>query len=46
MAQLALHCGAPAVTQPPGFAWPIWDDAERKLLCEVLESGKWWGTTG
>jgi dTDP-4-amino-4,6-dideoxygalactose transaminase len=23
-------------------AWPVWDNAERTALREVLESGKWW----
>ena len=23
-------------------SWPIFDDAERRLLLEVLDSGKWW----
>lgn len=22
--------------------WPVWDESERRLLLEVLDSGKWW----
>ena len=39
--QLALHGGPPACPEP-WPAWPVWDDDERRLLKEVLESGKWW----
>ena len=38
---LALHGGAPAARRD-WPAWPVWDDAERRGLLEVLESGKWW----
>lgn len=40
---LAVHGGAPV--RPPEKSWPKWpvfDDAERAALNEVLESGKWW----
>jgi dTDP-4-amino-4,6-dideoxygalactose transaminase len=39
--QLALHGGPRAcpVTWP---TWPVFDQAERSLLLEVLDSGKWW----
>jgi dTDP-4-amino-4,6-dideoxygalactose transaminase len=39
---LAVNGGEPAVTRPLGKKWPIWDDNERRLLGEVLESGKRW----
>ncbi|MDQ3700752.1 MAG: DegT/DnrJ/EryC1/StrS family aminotransferase, partial [Chloroflexota bacterium] len=38
---LALQGGAPLITGPSG-TWPIWDETERRLLLEVLESGAWW----
>ena len=40
--RLALQGGAPAVTHRLGSSWPVWADAERRLLMEVLESGQWW----
>lgn len=40
--QLALHGGEPVVAARPGDTWPVWDETERRLLMEVLESGKWW----
>ncbi len=42
MAQLALLGGPKAVQRQLGKPWPIFGDLERKLLLEVLESGKWW----
>jgi dTDP-4-amino-4,6-dideoxygalactose transaminase len=42
MAHLAINGGAKAVAARLGKAWPIWDDHERQLLQEVLESGNWW----
>jgi dTDP-4-amino-4,6-dideoxygalactose transaminase len=39
--QLAVHGGPPAFTGK-WPAWPIFDDAERRQLLEVLDSGKWW----
>jgi dTDP-4-amino-4,6-dideoxygalactose transaminase len=43
---LALHGGTPVRTK----AWPSWppplDDAQRKLVAEVLESGRWGATQG
>lgn len=41
MAQLAVHDGTPVVRAPLGKPWPISGDLERRLLQEVLESGKW-----
>src|SRR3954467_4389711 len=38
---LAIHGGAPAATCS-WPAWPVWDDAERTKLLNVLESGQWW----
>jgi dTDP-4-amino-4,6-dideoxygalactose transaminase len=40
-ASLALLGGTPACQQP-WPTWPIFDDAERTQLSDVLESGKWW----
>ncbi|GAA2360219.1 3-amino-5-hydroxybenzoate synthase [Nonomuraea africana] len=43
---LAIHGGAPVRTTP----WPSWpppmDDAQRKLVTDVLESGLWGATQG
>ncbi|GAA2673287.1 DegT/DnrJ/EryC1/StrS family aminotransferase [Nonomuraea recticatena] len=43
---LAIHGGAPVRTAP----WPSWpppvDDAQRKLVTDVLESGLWGATQG
>src|SRR5579871_5467794 len=42
MASLALFGGQPARRKP--FAqWPVFDDAERQAVLEVLESGVWGG---
>jgi dTDP-4-amino-4,6-dideoxygalactose transaminase len=39
--KLALLGGVPAC--PVDWAaWPVFDDTERRLLLEVLESGRWW----
>src|SRR5687767_15049648 len=40
--QLAIEGGEPALKTRPGSAWPISGDEERRLLLEVLDSGKWW----
>jgi dTDP-4-amino-4,6-dideoxygalactose transaminase len=42
MRKLALYGGPKAVDRPLGSRWPVWDEAERRLLDEVLESGRWW----
>lgn len=43
MTKLAIDGGTPVRTRP--FPeWPVFGDAERKLLLEVLDSGKWGGT--
>ena len=39
--QLAIRGGAPAARRD-WPSWPVWDDAERRGLLDVLESGKWW----
>ncbi|MCX5759603.1 MAG: DegT/DnrJ/EryC1/StrS family aminotransferase, partial [Candidatus Hydrogenedentes bacterium] len=40
--KLALHGGAPVRNAQSAWpSWPVFDDAERKALNEVLESGKW-----
>ena len=45
MSELAIHGGTPirTVPYPP---WPVFDDAERANLLEVLDSGQWWSTQG
>ena len=40
MKQLAIHGGKPT-REKPFPRWPIFDDAERKALNEVLDSGVW-----
>jgi L-glutamine:2-deoxy-scyllo-inosose/3-amino-2,3-dideoxy-scyllo-inosose aminotransferase len=37
---LALHGGSP-VREKPFPRWPVHDDAERRMLLEVLDSGEW-----
>jgi dTDP-4-amino-4,6-dideoxygalactose transaminase len=39
--KLALHGGTPAARRN-WPTWPIWDDAERHGLRDVLDSGNWW----
>ena len=41
MSKLAIN-GGPKAADFTWPAWPVWDDAERKNLNDVLESGKWW----
>jgi dTDP-4-amino-4,6-dideoxygalactose transaminase len=45
MSNLALLGGQCAKTKPFPI-WPQYDDTERELLLEVLESRKWWRTEG
>lgn len=45
MGKLALLGGSRA-KQKPFPAWPQYDDGERRVLKEVLESGVWWRTPG
>jgi len=40
MKVLAINGGKPVRTKPFPV-WPVWDEAERKVLHSVLESGKW-----
>jgi dTDP-4-amino-4,6-dideoxygalactose transaminase len=42
MPSLAL-LGGPPVRRTPFAAWPVWCDAERQAILEVLESGAWGG---
>ncbi len=42
MLKLAIRGGTPVRTTPFP-SWPVWDDAERRGLSEVLESGNWGG---
>jgi dTDP-4-amino-4,6-dideoxygalactose transaminase len=37
-----MQGGDPAVRKRPGSTWPVWGEEERRLVMEVLESGKWW----
>jgi dTDP-4-amino-4,6-dideoxygalactose transaminase len=39
--RLAILGGEPLLSQRPGVEWPIYDEAERRNLLEVLESRKW-----
>lgn len=41
MPQLALFGGPKSVTRAMPV-WPIWDDADRRAVTGVLESGRWW----
>ncbi|WP_395158842.1 DegT/DnrJ/EryC1/StrS family aminotransferase [Ilumatobacter sp.] len=45
MNTLAIN-GGPPVRTTPYKTWPHHDDAERKLLSEVLESDRWWSSQG
>jgi dTDP-4-amino-4,6-dideoxygalactose transaminase len=38
---LAINGSSPTCTDA-WPTWPIWDDAERRGLLDVLESGRWW----
>ncbi len=41
--QLAIHGGTPVRGADKTWpTWPVFDDAERRAVNEVLESGKWW----
>lgn len=39
--KLALHGGPPACPAP-WPTWPVFDDTERRLLLDVLNTGQWW----
>ena len=40
---LAIQGGTPVRSPEKTWpSWPVFDDAERKALSDVLESGKWW----
>ncbi len=41
MAELAINGGTPAVPDGLKTTWPVYDDAEKEALNEVLESGRW-----
>lgn len=41
MAKLALKGGTPCAKGLKVPKWPIWDEEDKKCLCEVLDSGKW-----
>jgi len=41
MAKLAIKGGRPVISDGLKIRWPIFDDADKKALIEVLESGKW-----
>ena len=45
MAVLAINGGTP-VRSAPYPRWPQWDERERALLLDVLDSGRWWSTEG
>ena len=38
--------GGTAIRSADYPAWPIWDDAERRILNETLEQGGWWQGDG
>jgi hypothetical protein len=41
MAELAINGGTPVAPDGLKVTWPVYDDAERKALIDVLESGRW-----
>ena len=45
MPELAIN-GGPPVRSADYPAWPDFDDRERELLLEVLDSRRWWATQG
>ena len=45
MAKLAIRGGTP-VRQQPYPSWPVFDEKEKQLLIEVLESGQWGRMSG
>jgi dTDP-4-amino-4,6-dideoxygalactose transaminase len=45
MSELAINGGSALRTEPYPV-WPHFDDAERRLLEEVLTSRRWWATQG
>ena len=43
MAKLAINGGEKTITRRIGKRWPIQDEAEKKALFDVINSGRWWG---
>jgi len=41
MAKLAINGGKPVVSGGLKIKWPVFDDTEKKMLTQVLESGQW-----
>ncbi|RKX55938.1 MAG: DegT/DnrJ/EryC1/StrS family aminotransferase, partial [Thermotoga sp.] len=41
MAKLAINGGNPVIPGGLKARWPIFDEADKKALIEVLESGQW-----
>lgn len=41
MAKLAIKGGKPIISKGLKTKWPVFDDADRKALIDVLESGQW-----
>lgn len=41
MAKLAINGEKPAISEKLKTRWPIYDEAEKQALIEVLESGRW-----
>ena len=45
MEKLGINGGTPVRTAPFPL-WPDFDDTERQLIIEVLDSRQWWATQG
>lgn len=41
MSKLALNGGTPCAKELKVPKWPMWDEEDKKYLCEALDSGKW-----
>ncbi|MQY58136.1 MAG: aminotransferase class I/II-fold pyridoxal phosphate-dependent enzyme [Clostridia bacterium] len=46
MAKLAIKGGKPTIPEGLKIKWPVFDDADKKALIDVLESGHWCSLAG